>query len=167
MILALIIGIVSFFVFYLWVYADTDDGLAAFGIALMAALIIGLIGALLAGLFSALSDPYEVETKTPLVLVSDGTAVNGRFALFSGLIETGEVFRYYIKDTNGGMTLHSKSADKSTIYEDSAKPYMTTICLEKEDAWYKINGPDGPYDCRYEFHVPENSVSREIVLDGN
>jgi len=165
--LVFLLGSIAFIVISLLIYASADDGIGAIGMGLMFGLIGGLIGSGIAGLISAMNDPYEVKYDTPLVLVADGTSVEGRIALFSGFIDTSEVFRYYIKDSNGGMTLHSQKANKSTIYEDSAKPYMKTICLEKKDAWYILNNPDGLYNCRYEFHVPEGSVSREIVLDGN
>lgn len=165
--LIFLIAGITFIVTSLWIYADSDDGIAALVIAIMFAVFAGIIGMAIAQTISAMSDPYEVTNNTPLVLVADGTSVEGRIALFSGFIDTSEVFRYYVKDANGGMTLHSQKADRSVIYEDSGKPYMKTICLEKKDAWYILNDPDGLYDCRYEFHVPEGSVSREIVLDGN
>lgn len=130
--------------------------------------LVGVAAAAIAGLISALFiDPYNVQTNVPIVLMADGTSTGGRISLFRGSISTQEVYRYYQRDGNGGLHLYSQNANVSVIYEDAADPYIITNCSEKPDAWYILNDPGGLYDCTYEFHVPEGSVSNETVLDAN
>lgn len=141
------------------------DGLrtgVGFGLAMF------VVGAII-GVAGAVANPgaqAPVELHTDIVLMNDGTSTSGRFSIFSGYIETTEAYRYYYRQSDGGLKFASVPANDSTVYEDSESPYFISHCYKYVKSWYSLNPLDKIYCESYSFHVPKNSVAPGVNLDG-
>lgn len=106
----------------------------------------------------------EETTNIPLLLMTDGSDLNGQFSLFGGYVDEEQVYNYYVEDSNGATVLRSLPADSSVIYQDAESPYLKQICEVSPTNWYTIPTAD---ECDFEFHIPKDSIKNTITLDGN
>jgi hypothetical protein len=107
---------------------------------------------------------------TYLVAINDTTNTTGRIGfLGGGYIDESWVYAYYRRDDSGGYVLDHVDADYATIFEWD-KPYAI-LETHVDDApvmeeWTYGYGMIGEQTTTYyEFHVPPNSVTRDITFD--
>jgi len=129
---------------------------AAIGAIVCAVCVLGLFGDL--GHIS--KEPYEKVSEWNIMASSDGSAVAGRWGLFSGYVGTEMRYWYYHKDVNGGISSGWVPGVNTKIYEDAtaetahiAKFDAVVDCEIREFGYYCPDPPE-----YYEIHVPPGSV---------
>lgn len=109
-----------------------------------------------------------------LVSVNDGTGVDGKVSgsifIISGKVEDTQHFSYYVKETNGSYRLDKRSAQKSSIWQDStpetARVDVTDTISKCNTTWYSTFCFKTPTELVHaDFHIPANSIKEDFVLD--
>lgn len=125
---------------------------ATFALTVVLALIIGVFV------------PKHFEyTNIELYNLKDGSNIEGSFFLGSGRIDEKLVYTFY-ENVNGGAKLNNADADKAIVYQGNIdKPYAKrqTSCVSHW-SWLTSCVSDKRIT---EFHVPENSIKQNFVLD--
>lgn len=147
-------------------YLFGDVLLPALGTLFVAAIIatfLNLIGSFF------VDTEYEKGGSAELVSLSDGTSIGGGFFIGTGTFNGYDVFRFYTKDSNGGMHLNTTYAYDGTVYEildpkdKTQVPHIDYHYKHSANKWVSLFAKG---DDRLEvFVVPQGSVKKDFTLD--
>lgn len=135
--------------------------------------LIILAGLVYAGLWildNTMMPAGNIETfqNTSIISLSDGDALSGHFFLGIGSISETPYFYYYEGRT--AFKLKWVRAEYSTIIMDEeSDPYISTITgmsISKNNHGETRITRDWTIPIRYEFHVPEGTLTKQFKLDG-
>lgn len=148
----------------LWFLGEEEPGT---GVMLGAFLggLAGLLASIILGGFFAQYEPFE--SKVNIEVLNDGATVE---TLRRGWVQGEDVFRFYVREDDGGLDLRSLDADVSKVYDDTENnAYVMTYCDKRvSNNSLFIQASAEWRDCYYHFHVPSDSISSDpqITLDG-
>ncbi len=109
---------------------------------------------------------YCTHTYTPLKSISDSSRITGSFFLGSGTIRSSPQFVFYSGNSNTGYILETRYASHSRIFMDrNINPVLDTVTCYRKSVLSPF--PDQHIDESYYFHVPENTIITQYVLDSN
>lgn len=138
------------------------------GIWFFFGLAIPLAVFLLGNAFGAAYTTHKVEEECcwDVHSMEDTHGSQGQFSLFGGQIEDRAVFYYYSEDSETGMlVLRNRVANESFVKEDSENPYLAKIHHTNSNLWLSVFDGVDPQR-KWVFHVPENSVTTAVNLNG-
>ncbi len=120
--------------------------------------------------FIAICVPVDIATKpkfesvgyVELVQLSDGSATDGRFGLFSGFLEEQQYYFYYY-DNGEGIVNGRVRSNRTVVVEDSESGGRLEIFKDQVSSKFFIVTIEDP---KYILHVPKGTVIRSWKLDG-
>jgi hypothetical protein len=163
--LTIIISLVS-----MWKNSDLDS----WGMSIVYGLVIGALF-FVVGLFIALESrmttkPTAIgpESETPIYLVSltNDEKLSGKFLWASGSFSQYETLRYYYYLPGTEKIVFGEVATATAIIleDNPVKPYFNNlVAICPPDTFWRI-GCDTTIKYTTEFHIPKNSIYREISL---
>lgn len=140
---------------------DIEDAVLAGIVAVLgSAAGIGVLALVMEVLPSNTSDQYT----TPLKALGSDSSVSGRsYFLGGGYVEGSRVLSYIRENDNGSFTADQVKAKYAQVWEDEEEnPSFTTVTYYKDYPW--VWPGKWKHSYRWEFHVPEGSVSSEIEV---
>lgn len=169
----LIIAVVGLVLTILITKAEDYDKTETFGFLSLIFVFIPLATGTILGLAFQNHAKDQVDT-SPLAALNDGTSIQGRFFLGSGVIDSKPTY-YYYKEVGENSYQYKQLVDDGTngsvtVVEDTQdKPYIKTTCEDYEPAndWWRLSWFASDY-CditSIEFHIPTGSISKDYKLD--
>lgn len=110
---------------------------------------------------------FEKEETQEIVAASSSITTQGKIFLFGGTIESRPSYFYFVQNEDGGINQQYVHASNTTIYEGYEEPVLVRIQKCKSSySWLAAEtcaDPRSQYNPpRYEFRVPNRSVSTDI-----
>ena len=108
----------------------------------------------------------EYKRNLPLVSMSTGDGIKGRFFLGGGSIDDVQYFFYYTRSNDGSMRRVKIEQDMAVIYEDIDNPsnaYAVIYENKRVMAGIELNEP--PVTTRIDFHIPKGSITQSFEMN--
>jgi hypothetical protein len=165
------------FVFFIWRFeVDLLDKSDLYGLvpASFLTIIIVLISSLFFSLIHREQRDFEYKDhETNIASLDDASSLGGRFILGSGTLRNSNVYNAYQILDDGAYKRITIPSHITYIYEDvNSQPYLKVIERKRVNPnpniqWiiFTFYSSNKWYEHKYELHVPENTVIKELNLD--
>lgn len=150
--------IVAATTYAIWQGYDWFDGVPVFFLSIIGGAVVLFICAILIPSHVDLAR----ENTTSLKALGTSSTQQGRFFLGSGYIDGKRVLNYIQQDTSGAIQVKHTDAEDALIFEGSDKATVTKKTYDFNNGWilpWTIASKD-----KYEFHIPEGSVTESYTI---